>query len=72
MVIWKLPTKTVERPHGLKYRLVYVVAGQRVVGYDNEVGKGDHRHVRGRELTYGFVDVDTLIGDFFRDVESAS
>lgn len=71
MVIWKLPMKTAERPHGLKYRLVYVVAGQRVVGYDNEAGKGDHRHIGGQEMPYRFVDVQTWIADFFMDVEKA-
>jgi len=40
MVIWRLPTVDSERPHGLKYRLVYVKDGKRLVGYDNERGKG--------------------------------
>ena len=30
MVIWQLPEPTAERPHGLKYRLVYAVGGSRV------------------------------------------
>jgi hypothetical protein len=70
MVIWQLPMPTKERPHGLKYRLVYAVDEVRVVGYDNETGKGDHKHLRGRELPYRFVDVDTLVVDFYRDVRS--
>ena len=45
MVIWQLPEPTAERPHGLKYRLVYAVDDMRVVGYDNETGKGDHKHL---------------------------
>lgn len=32
IVIWQLPNTDPERPHGLKYRLVYVKAGRRVVG----------------------------------------
>ena len=40
-----------------------------MVGYDNERGKGDHKHLAGRELTYQFVDIETLMADFFRDVE---
>jgi hypothetical protein len=40
-----------------------------VVGYDNERGKGDHRHLRGAELAYRFVDVQTLLADFMADVE---
>ena len=44
-----------------KYRLVFVRDGQRPVGYDNERGKGNHRHFGERELTYRFTDVDTLM-----------
>lgn len=55
--------------HGYKYRLVYIVNGKRIVGYDNERGKGDHRHVGGRETAYRFVDVPTLLKDFIKDVE---
>ena len=44
MVIWKLPGADNERPHGLKYSLFYGYRGRRLIGYDNEKGKGDHRH----------------------------
>lgn len=70
MVIWQLPEPTIERPHGLKYRLVYAVDGKRVVGYDNETGKGDHKHLGKRELPYRFADVETLVADFYTDVRS--
>jgi len=33
--------------HCYKYRLVYIVDGVKVLGYDNERGKGDHRHLDG-------------------------
>lgn len=46
VVIWELPEATDERPHGLKYRLNYCSAdGATLVRYDNERGKGDHKHV---------------------------
>ena len=70
MVIWQLPEPTAERPHGLKYRLVYAVDDVRVVGYNNETGKGDHKHFAGRELPCRFADVDTLVADFYADVRS--
>ncbi len=54
--------------HRYKYRLVYVVAGERVVGYDNERGKGDHKHLRNAEIAYRFVDVPTLLADFMKDI----
>jgi hypothetical protein len=72
MVIWQLPAADAERPHGLNYRLVYIVAGKRLVGYDNEKGKGDHKHIDGSEIKYSFVSVDQLIADFLTDVRSLS
>jgi Family of unknown function (DUF6516) len=69
LVVWAVPRPVPPSEHGFKYRLVYVVGGVRVVGYDNERGKGDHRHLRGAELAYRFVDVQTLLADFMADVE---
>ena len=43
--------------------------GERVVGYDNERGKGDHKHILGAQRAYHFKDVPTLIRDFLRDVK---
>lgn len=68
MVIWKLPETSLERPHGYKYRLYYGIGGRRLVGYDNERGKGDHRHYGDREEPYEFVSVDQLLADFWADV----
>jgi hypothetical protein len=68
MTIWRLPSPSAERPHGLKYSLFYGREGERIVGYDNEAGKGDHRHMRGAEEAYAFVDVEKLIADFLADV----
>jgi len=50
MVVWRLDEAVEGCTHDLKYRLAYVVDGACVVRYDNEAGKGDHRHVGGREL----------------------
>ncbi|MGN6551840.1 MAG: toxin-antitoxin system TumE family protein [Pararhizobium sp.] len=62
--IWRLPHSTQERPHGLNYSLFYGRAGPRIVGYDNELGKGDHRHYREREEAYTFVSFRQLVLDF--------
>jgi Family of unknown function (DUF6516) len=66
--IWQLPNATPERPHGLKYSLFYGRAGTRIVGYDNETGKGDHRHYGSREEDYEFAGMERLMQDFFADV----
>ena len=71
VVIWSLPEPVPPSVHGFKYRLVYVVGGVRAVGYDNERGKGDHKHLGGVEMAYRFVDVQTLLADFMADVERA-
>ena len=38
--------------------------------YDNEAGKGDHKHVGEREVPYCFTDLATLQADFWKDVET--
>ena len=68
-VIPEVPMPVPPSQHRIKYRLVYIVDGQRVVGYDNERGKGDHKHIRGTQRVYRFIDVPTLIRDFLRDVK---
>jgi hypothetical protein len=72
MVIWRVPAPVPPSQHRFKYRLAFVRGGKRVVGYDNERGKGDHRHIGRREFEYAFVDVDTLLADFKSDVEAAT
>jgi Family of unknown function (DUF6516) len=71
IVIWSVPRPVPPSEHGFKYRLVFVRDGQRVVGYDNERGKGDHRHLRDTEVPYRFKDVSTLLQDFMSDVEKS-
>ncbi|OEU61294.1 MAG: hypothetical protein BA867_01410 [Desulfobacterales bacterium S5133MH16] len=72
MVLWKLPNKTSDRPHGLKYRLYYGLSdGTCIVRYDNESGKGNHRHIKGKEKSYQFKDVETLVADFLEEIEKA-
>lgn len=72
MVIWRLPEAESERPHGLKYRFYYGLSdGTCVLRYDNERGKGDHRHWGDREEPYRFVGIETLIADFLNDVAKA-
>jgi hypothetical protein len=66
--VWQLPRPSQERPHGLKYSLYFGRPGERIVGYDNEAGKGDHRHLRNREEPYSFVSLEQLILDFQADV----
>jgi hypothetical protein len=68
VVIWKVPKPVPPTDHGYKYSAVYVVDGVRIVGFDNERGKGDHCHLDGGEVPYTFTGVDQLIEDFIAAV----
>lgn len=71
MVLWQLPKPTKDRPQGLKYRLYLGQAGQPLARYDNETGKGHHRHLGANEAQspYGFSSIENLMSDFRTDCE---
>lgn len=69
LVLWQLPSPLAGSTHMYKYRLAYVVRGVCVLRYDNESGKGDHRHFRDKEARYTFDGVDKLLASFQRDIE---
>ncbi len=56
-------------PEGIRYALAYIHNGKRVIGFDNFEGKGHHKHSEGKEQSYDFRDIDTLIKDFQEEVE---
>lgn len=68
LVLWRVSKPLAGSNHGYKYRLAYLVRGVCVLRYDNEVGKGDHRHYRDRERKYAFSTPEKLIADFQRDI----
>lgn len=68
VVIWQVPTPVPPTTHGLKYRLFYGRDGERIVGFDNERGKGDHKHVLGVESPYGFTTLAQLLDDFEAEI----
>lgn len=70
MVIWRVPNPVRGSGHGFKYRLALVADGVCLLRYDNEAGKGDHKHVGEREVAYHFADLATLQADFWMDVEA--
>jgi hypothetical protein len=70
-VVWRVPQPVPPSAHGFKYRAVYVRAGVRIVGFDNERGKGDHCHLDGQEQPYHFTNVAQLVEDFIAAVAAA-
>ncbi|ACB34484.1 conserved hypothetical protein [Leptothrix cholodnii SP-6] len=71
LVVWRVPEPVPPTEHGFKYRAIYAVGGQRVVGFDNERGKGDHCHIGDEERPYVFTSVERLVEDFIAAVEAA-
>jgi len=69
IVVWRAPESVRGSRHDLKYGLALVAKGESVLRYDNEAGKGDHRHVGRREMPYRFVSADELLADFWADVD---
>jgi hypothetical protein len=72
IVIWALPEPLHPSLHRYKYRLFYGVGGTCRIRYDNERGKGDHRHVGEEEFDYVFTTVERLLDDFERDIANWS
>jgi hypothetical protein len=68
VVVWQLQKPVAPSSHLFKYRLAYVVGGECVLRYDNERGKGDHRHAGRTESDYSFTTAEQLIADFEADV----
>lgn len=69
MVVWRVPASVETSAHGFKYRLVLVVDGICVLRYDNEAGKGDHKHVGDLESAYAFTSPAQLLADFWTEVD---
>jgi hypothetical protein len=69
IVVWLLPAPLKGSAHAFKYRLAFVHRGQCVLRYDNEAGKGDHKHINGKETAYNFVSPRQLAADFFDDIQ---
>ncbi|HEY5209848.1 MAG TPA: DUF6516 family protein [Stellaceae bacterium] len=70
LVIWQLPFPAPGSAHSFKYRLAFMVDGKCMVRFDNETGKGDHKHIGDRQVSYRFRSIETLVDDFWRDIEA--
>jgi hypothetical protein len=66
MVVWPLPSPLPRSHHAFKYRLALVVKGSCVLRYDNEAGKGDHKHMGEKDRPYAFTTPQKLLDDFWK------
>ena len=69
IVLWYLPEPVPGSTHRYKYRFALIMRGECVLRYDNERGKGDHRHIEGREEALAFSDLRELLRAFRSDME---
>jgi hypothetical protein len=69
--LWMVPEPVPPATHSFKYALFYGRPGERLVLFDNERGKGDHKHIREVESPYVFESVEKLIADFQEAVRAA-
>lgn len=69
VLIWRVPAPVRGSRHEYKYSLALVVDGACAVRYDNEAGKGDHRHIGGVETSYRSTTPERLLADFRRDID---
>ena len=67
--VWRVPQPLRGSMHDLKYAVAYIVGGACVLRYDNESGKGDHRHLGAVETPYHFTTPERLLADFWYDVD---
>lgn len=65
MTVWQTPEPVPPSEHRFKYSLYYGLNGTRIVGFDNERGKGDHFHLCGNEFPYEFTTLEQLLRDFY-------
>jgi hypothetical protein len=70
IVVWRLSSPLSGSRHAFKYRLALIVKGFCVMRYDNESGKGDHKHIGGEEIPYVFTTSETLLDDFWTEVDN--
>jgi hypothetical protein len=68
--VWQVHQNVPGSQQIFKYSLALVSNDVCVLRYDNEAGKGDHKHIGSTELPYVFEGLDALQADFWKDVET--
>ena len=67
--VWRVPASVRGSRHLFKYSLAYIVGGVCVLRYDNEAGKGDHRHLGDSQTPYAFTTPAQQLADFWSDID---
>ena len=72
MQLWEVSAPVPPATHRFKYSLFFGLPDERIIGFDNERGKGDHWHERNQEHPYTFQGPAKLIEDFKAAVRAVS
>ena len=67
--VWRVPIAVRGSSHGPKYSFALVNDNECVLRFDNEAGKGDHRHMNGIETPLEFDNLAGLLADFWKEVD---
>lgn len=67
--VWRLPEPLAGSAHIYKYSLALIADGTCILRYDNERGKGDHKHLKNLETPIEWSGLDALLAEFDRDVQ---
>jgi hypothetical protein len=70
VVIWDLTESVPGSSHDFKHRLAFIVDEICVIRFDNETGKGDHKHIGEEQVPYTFTSLAQLIADFWIAIEA--
>lgn len=71
MIVWRLQKPVPGCRHLFKYRFYFGFEdGTCLVRYDNERGKGDHKHIGESECPYLFRSMEAAFDDFLEDVKA--
>jgi len=70
IAVRRVPAAVRGSAHAFKYSLVLIEFGLCTLRYDNEAGKGDHRHADTVETPYKFTTPERLLADFWNDVDT--
>ena len=67
--IWRVAESVPPSKHRFKYSFFYGRPGERLVLFDNEREKGDHKHIGEVESAYVFESIEKLTADFMAEVK---
>jgi hypothetical protein len=66
--VWSVD-RSASFPEGVKYSMAFIHEDERVLGYDNERGKGHHEHRFGRERMIDYRDLEHMLKKFEKSVD---